>query len=303
MLDLKQGLKILSIALTASLSAGVAQAAEVIGGPTGAQFSLANLPDGNYRFCSSRPPSDINRVSGICFRFRKQGSAVTGDYYYPYEGSSLCLNGRVNGNTVTGQAVERMPENAGAPDRLGSEQLYDWRPEGFLQVRRGIYVDDRNRRDAIRYRSALLNLNSFYQYNAGTVLPPADCPTRPNSAIGTDPDADNLREVGTSMYYEKPVYLDTSSIEPLGDSRYAYTTVIGVPSRLSETEYRLDCDDLETVQVLRSRYYDGDGDLQEIEEVNQAVPANPDNPSSTQRYNASRYICSEYAGLASRPAG
>ena len=80
------------IALTSVAILGrvpIAQAANVIAGPTDAQFKIANLPDGNYRVCSDRPPSDVERVSGVCFRFQKAGEAITGDYYYPYEGSSI----------------------------------------------------------------------------------------------------------------------------------------------------------------------------------------------------------------------
>ena len=274
----------------------VAQAANVTAGPTNRQFTIATLPEGNYRFCSDRPPSDIDRVSGVCFRFSKQGDRVTGDYYYPYEGSSVCLTGRVNGNTVSGQAVERLSPTSEPPEDL-SEQLTSWRQEGFLQVGNGVYVDDRNRRDAIRYRSALLNLNNFYQYNAGAVLPPADCPTRPSSFIGVDPNPDDLREVGVSEFYEKPIYLDQSSIQAVEGDTYSYTTLVGRSERLSETDYRVDCRSLETVQVLRSRYYDRDGDLQELELVDQLVPANQDNPTSTQLYNASRYICRDYAQI------
>ena len=286
----------LSIVVASVGSLPDALAASIIAGPTNRQFTVASLPDGNYRFCSDRPPEGINRVSGVCFRFRKQANTVIGDYYYPYEGSSLCLNGRVNGNTVSGQAVERFPRGDNSPPEIPSDRsLTDWRQEGFLKVGQGVYVDDLNRPDAARYRSALLNLDAFYQYNAGVVSPPADCPTRPSSFIGMMPNPDTLVELGTSEYYQKPVYLARNSVQPVSGDIYRYTTVIGMPERLSETDYQLACNSPETVQVLRSRYYDRDGDLQELEIVNQSVPADRDNPTSERRYDASQYICQEYA--------
>lgn len=291
------------IALTSAAVLGavpIAQAANVIAGPTDAQFKIANLPDGNYRFCSDRPPSDVERVSGVCFRFQKDGDAITGDYYYPYEGSSICVTGQVNGNTISGQGLERFSINSAPPDDFDQNSLHDWRQEGFLKIGRGVAVSDRPAdQKAVRYRSALLNLNNFYQYNAGTVLPPSECNLPTTRAASPTPDRDNLRQVGESAFYNgEPIYLDETSITAVGDNEYRYQTLIGVPDRLSETEYRLDCDNLDTVQVLRSRYYDSDGDLQEVEIVNRDVSAEQrDNPSaapSNQRYNASRYICNTY---------
>lgn len=285
-----------SLALTVATWVGSpwsAPAADVIAGPTGEAFAIATLPDGNYRFCSDRPPEGVNRVSGACFRFRKQGSQITGDYYYPYQGSSLCLTGNSNGNTFTGQGLERLPQNASVPENYASDQFMDWGPEGYLQVRRGVVFDRQNTdRRAVRYRSALLNLNDFYQYNAGTVLPPTDCFTLPNNLMGASPDPDNLREIGTSQYYGKPVYLDEDSITYQGRNRYRYHTIIGVPQPLSVTEYQVDCDHPDRVQALRSRYYDSDGDLQEVEAINRSLPANRDTPTSTQRHQANQSICS-----------
>lgn len=286
--------------VTILCSMPLAQAAEVIAGPTGTQFKIASLPNGNYRFCSDRPPSDIQRVSGVCLRFQKNGDQIVGDYYYPYKGSSICLNGRVNGNTVTGQGLERFSIDAAPPDDFDQDSLHDWRQDGFLEVGRGVAVSDRPAdQKAVRYRSALLNLNNFYQYNAGTVLPPSGCNLPTTRAARPTPDRENLRQVGESAFYNgEPVYLDETSITAVDDNEYRYQTLIGVPDRLSETEYRLDCDNLGTVQVLRSRYYDSDGDLQEVEVVNRAVSAeqrdNPNAAPSNQRYNASRYICNTY---------
>ena len=292
----------LVIALIASFgTVGNAQAAVVIGGPTNRAFNIGGLRDGNYRFCSNQPEAastsdEVVQTTGACFRFNKQANNIIGNYYYPSTGSSICFRGRVRGNTLTGQAIERLKDTMAPTVEFSRGELVSWKDGGFLQVGEGIYVDDLNRRDAIRYRSALLNMNNFYQYNAGRVSPPSDCPTRPSSTISVQPTLESLEEIGTSRYFNQPVYLDTSSIEAIEEgSTYTYTTLVGVPSRLSETEYRVDCSASETVQVLRSRYYDTDGDLQELEVVNKSVAATQENAATTQRYNASRYVCGEYA--------
>lgn len=292
----------LSITLVTLLGATAsAQAAVVVAGPTGGPFKVGNLPNGNYRFCSDRPTAetseDPGQPTGACFRFNKQSDRVIGTYYYPNTGESICFRGRVNGNTLSGQAIERLQNDIATSVEFSRGALTNWQDKGFLQVGQGIYVDDLNRRDAIRYRSALLNLNSFYQYNAGAVSPPSNCPTRPSSTLSVSPTPDSLEELGTSRYYNKPIYLDTSSIQPVEGDTYAYTTLIGLPTRLSESEYRVDCGNLGTVQLLRSRYYDSDGDLQELELVNRTIKATQENAATTQRYNANRYVCRDYAQL------
>ncbi|MBE9059702.1 hypothetical protein [cf. Phormidesmis sp. LEGE 11477] len=288
-------LPLITIALLGS--AGSAQSAEVIAGPTGAQLAVGQLPNGSYRFCSERP-DEAGQAMGACFRFRKEAENITGTYYYPNTGASICFRGQVNNNTFSGQAIERFSTGETPPDDFSQAQLSNW-DAGFLQVGNGLYVDRLERRDAILYRSALLNLNNFYQYNAGKIAAPISCLTRPGSIVSVAPDFNDLREVGASAYYNQPVYLDFGSIEPVPSSTdtYFYTTLIGRPNRLSETEYQVDCQNLENVQVLRSRYYDGDGDLQELEVVNKAVPVHQGSPFAAQRYAAIRHVCQEYAQL------
>ncbi|EDX87133.1 hypothetical protein S7335_4840 [Synechococcus sp. PCC 7335] len=289
-------LRYLPLTMVTLLSAAMsAHSAEVVAGPTGTQFTLNQLPSGNYRFCSKKP-DEVGQAMGACFRFRKEAENIVGTYYYPNTGSSICLRGQINNNTFSGQAIERFSTGESPPADFSRPQLSNWDVD-FLKVGNGLYVDRLDRRDAILYRSALLNLNNFYQYNAGSVSPPTTCPTRPSSIVSVAPDFDNLREVGTSEYYGQPIYLDFSSIEPIASSTYRYTTLIGRPNRLSETEYQVDCQSLESVQVLRSRYYDQDGDLQELELVDKAVPVDQTSPFASQRYNAIQHVCQEHAQL------
>lgn len=155
----------------------IAQSAEVIKGPTNARFTVESLPNGNYRLCSDRPPSDIQRVSGVCFRFRKQGKDILGEYYYPYKGSRTCITGKVNNNTVTGQSVETIPGNADMPSDLPRQDtMENWGQDGFLQVGRA-QLETEGSINAIRYRSTLLHLKDFYQFNLGQSKPPQNCTT------------------------------------------------------------------------------------------------------------------------------
>ena len=294
---LKQGIFAGTVALTTAAVSGwtmPAQAATVLAGPTNSQFAIGSLRDGNYRFCSDRPAADVGPVTGACFRFRKRGDRITGDYYYPNKGESLCLSGRVNGNTISGRAIERLDRGENLPlSELPELPLESWKSAGFLQVGQGIYVDDLNRPDAIRYQSALLNLNNFYQYNAGLVLPPVNCPTRINRIISTTPNPDALVEVGTSPYYQQPVYLDSTSVTEVAADTYRYTTLVGLPNRLSESEYELNCNRLDAVTALRSRYYDRDGDLQELEIINQPVPLGQDASFNEQQRNVVQQVCGQ----------
>lgn len=158
----------------------IAKAAEVIRGPTDNKFTVESLPNGNYRLCSDRAPPGIQRVSGVCFRFRKQGEDIVGEYYYPYQGSKVCLTGEVNGNTVTGQVVEKINATAKSSANLPrGDSLENWRQDGFLQVGRAQVETTWGKSDYGRYRSAILDLNNFYQFNSGTVLPPNNCAIAP----------------------------------------------------------------------------------------------------------------------------
>ena len=132
--------------------------------------TIAGLADGNYRYVSG--PADERVYSaqellsrgGVLFVFRKMGDEVTGAYSY-IDGESICVTGRVSGNTVSGQAY---PDNGVARD-LGEEFAF-WGSATFLQVRR-TQGDSDNR----YYASATLELNDFSRINAGSSLPPSSC--------------------------------------------------------------------------------------------------------------------------------
>ena len=132
--------------------------------------TIASLADGNYRYVSGsadeRIYSDQELLSrgGVLFVFRKTGDGLIGAYSY-IDGESICVTGRVSGNTVTGQAY---PVDGVARDL--AEEFSFWGPATFLQVRRT--QGDEGQR---YYGSAILELNDFSKINAGSSLPPSSC--------------------------------------------------------------------------------------------------------------------------------
>ncbi|NEP63624.1 MAG: hypothetical protein F6K31_43160 [Symploca sp. SIO2G7] len=132
--------------------------------------TIAGLADGNYRYVSG--PADnriyseqeLLRRGGVLFVFRKTGDELVGAYSY-IDGESVCMAGRVTGNTVTGQAYP----DSGVTQDLAEEFAF-WGPATFLRVRRS-----RGNEGARYYGSAVLELGDFSKINAGSSLPPSTC--------------------------------------------------------------------------------------------------------------------------------
>ncbi len=306
-----------------------ASAATVIGGPIDQGSEIGSLPDGNYRFCSTRTalldsfelmrsPSTVDErpSTHACLRFRKQADQVVGDYYYPADGASICFTGSVQrDNRIAGQALERLLIDAPLMENYQQSDLKNWRPAGFLQVSGGSTrelatsgMDAMNSTRVVRYENAVLSLDGFYQYNAGRALPPSSCTQRliPNFMI----DVEDLVEVGDSTYYNQPIYLYESSVRNMEDDSYSFATLVGVSTPLNIGEYRVNCTSAEDAQdggkvavggaqLVRSRQFDSDGDTQGIEGTNPFSEINP--PAAPERTIqpsvTSRYVCSEYAQI------
>ncbi|MEM6255199.1 MAG: hypothetical protein AAF821_19980 [Cyanobacteria bacterium P01_D01_bin.156] len=132
--------------------------------------TIAGLADGNYRYVSGpaaeRAYSEqaLLRRGGVLFNFRKTGDQVMGFYSY-IDGDSICVEGRVTGNTITGQAY---PRN-GVTQTLGEDFAF-WGPASFLRVRRSQGEGGQR-----YYSSAILELSDFSRINAGSSLPPSSC--------------------------------------------------------------------------------------------------------------------------------
>ena len=138
------------------------------------QQTIQSLPDGNYRYWSGPANESIVSVESpgnTAFRFRKQGNNITGTFTYVEEDgpgmSVICVQGQVNGNTVSGTATST-PQRASALSTGESFENID--PNGTLAVRRG-----RLNGFQVRYSSALLNLAKLNRINAGTIVPPKQC--------------------------------------------------------------------------------------------------------------------------------
>lgn len=142
-----------------------------VGTPSTFYDTIAGLTNGNYRYVSG--PAAVDRVysdqellsrGGVLFIFEKTGDEIIGSYSY-IDGESICVTGRVSGNTVNGAAH---PYDGTARD-LG-ETFESWGPATFLRVRR-----TRGEEGDQHYASAVLELNDFSKINAGSVLPPSSC--------------------------------------------------------------------------------------------------------------------------------
>jgi hypothetical protein len=134
---------------------------------------VQDLPNGNYRYWNGTPSgavvsSDTLMANGgVTFTFRKQGNNITGIFGY-VDGEAACVQGQVNGNTVSGISVQNL---AGASVLSAGETFQPFGPSGYLQVRRGRRVSP----NVVRYSSTLLNLNGLNRINAGAQVPPRVC--------------------------------------------------------------------------------------------------------------------------------
>lgn len=148
--------------------------ANVLTSLTGAtRPTISSLPDGNYRYWNGSSNNavvsdeELLANGGVTFRFRKQGNNITGVFGY-VDGEALCVQGQVNGDTVTGISVQNL---RGATVQSAGESFTSFGPSGLLQVRRGRQVG----RETVRYSSTLLDLTGLNRINAGSVLPPDGC--------------------------------------------------------------------------------------------------------------------------------
>lgn len=132
--------------------------------------TIQALADGNYRYWSGTTNQSIvsdTLKAGIVFNFRKQGNNVSG-VFGPVDGEAICVQGKVNGNTISGFAVQNL---LGASVLSAGELFKNFGPSGALSVRRGYKVD----RQRVRYDSALLNVAGLNRINAGSQTPPRGC--------------------------------------------------------------------------------------------------------------------------------
>lgn len=144
--------------------------------PSSQKSKIADLPDGNYRYWTGTPQGltmtdeQMIEAGGVLFLFRKQGTLIVG-IYGAIDNEAVCITGRVNGNTVAGNAVQTGNPGNPVSIRSSDDNFVAWDPSGYLKVRRG-----RLSGNNARYGSALLQLSNFNRINAGSQLPPTECP-------------------------------------------------------------------------------------------------------------------------------
>lgn len=103
-----------------------------------------------------------------------------------------------------------------------------------------------------------------------------------------------FQAIGTSLFdNNQPIYLDKRSIKRVSNNSYVYTTVIGIDNRKSETDYIVHCDDISNVRLLRSRSYNANEKVSNIELVDKLVSADFQGVGDSDRYHANQIICSQ----------
>ncbi len=115
--------------------------------------------------------------------FRKTGNRIVGVFadMSTYGEVNVCAVGTVSGNTIKGEALENfLPEDRPLPiePKFQGTTPLNWDDNGYLKVARANATYDRNDgyvSTSVRYRTALLNLDGFHRYNAGTRTPPTSC--------------------------------------------------------------------------------------------------------------------------------
>jgi hypothetical protein len=137
---------------------------------------ISELPDGNYRFWSGIPTAaqisdeELLKQGGVLFLFRKTGDRILGALSQIDAEAGVCIEGVVNGNTVSGFATSFTPRK----DVYTGDEFKTWgAPDGSLQVRRGKAIGG----DRVKYTSALLNLATYSRINVGRGQPPKECPS------------------------------------------------------------------------------------------------------------------------------
>jgi hypothetical protein len=143
--------------------------------------NIARLNDAAYQFCSEPEPQDWRQGAGVCFWFKKIGNEVVGIYGYPHSGRYVdCISGLLDRQGVTGQALAIASSGEDWPQL--PQQGLTWDEEGHLRLGTGKVVHTERHRsgqlELIQFRSAVINLQGFYQYSAAKAK---QMPTLPGS--------------------------------------------------------------------------------------------------------------------------
>ena len=117
---------------------------------------------------------------------------------------------------------------------------------------------------------------------------------RHNNFVTKNRIASSFQKIGISLFDNNlPIYLDKRSIKRVSDDSYVYTTVAGIDNRQSETDYMVNCSDISNVRLLRSRSYNKNGEISNIELVDKLVSADFQGVDNSDKYNANHLVCGQ----------
>ncbi|MBD2054486.1 hypothetical protein H6F88_00280 [Oculatella sp. FACHB-28] len=145
--------------------------------------SIQGLPNGNYRFCSNPPSTQVSDQelleAGYCFLFRKTGSQIVGSYFNPSLSTedAVCVTGQASNGIISGEGLQLSQGLPNGMSDFAGVRLTNWDEWGYLSVASATVLGtyEQTGYSQIHHRQAVLDLSNFYRYNAGIYLPPTDC--------------------------------------------------------------------------------------------------------------------------------
>jgi hypothetical protein len=138
--------------------------------PESKPVSIAQLPDGNYRFWNGTPTKailsndELLKLGGALALIHKKGNQITAGFGYIDSDVTACVTGVVSGNKVTGQAFPY----SGTTTK--TTEFINFGPAKFLMVRNPKPIGGKN-----GYSEAILDLTGFSRINLGDRAPRKSC--------------------------------------------------------------------------------------------------------------------------------
>ncbi|MDJ0737181.1 MAG: hypothetical protein QNJ47_24460 [Nostocaceae cyanobacterium] len=139
------------------------------------QTKITNLRNGKYQFCTQPDPKDWQDGAGVCLNFTKTDNLIDGYYGYPHSSQFVCIKGKIDGNLITGEALEISFSDGERRSIPKSE--FHWDSQQRLTLSQGKIIrtenDEWGRTDWVLFRRASLDVNGFYQYNKPRMTAPS----------------------------------------------------------------------------------------------------------------------------------
>lgn len=133
-----------------------------------ANLTIADLPDGSYRFWNGAPSTSVTDqqilAGALTFLFTKTGNRIVGFFARPSD-DSMCITGSAKGNTITG--VVNPPAQFTNP---AARQNKAFDPAGYLRL--GAWSNQGNLGS---YSPSTIDLSKFNRINLGSRRAPTLC--------------------------------------------------------------------------------------------------------------------------------